>query len=508
MGEQMISCRKYTWYFTALLTIAVMSCCAKASAPPVDLPAPVTGQIDVGAPDAEGKATITGNEGAVTGGSTVLAINESAVEASLWQVTDFLFSKAYAQTFPGVCDLEGRACAEAEADGSFTMQIDAVVGDQIILVLISSDGEEISERVTVSVPAGSGIQACGSGFEGSLVAIANVGGVVYSLFEGSTDSANKLIIGGSEFQIPGCYAKSIAAIEESTGSILIAAASDSDNKLWIGRWNGDNLTMGLTYATDIAPYKAAFAGDPAEVILAGAESSINVEAISVSDGSTTHSLTTNNTDETDVAALNIIGPFADGGYLGIVVARDSSGYYLTFFLASSLSNVTSNPGEIFLSASAMGIVGDDPVVADASLGSDSGEIRFIISDRQSIEPAFRSIRVAIGVQPIMFSDNASSFDGLSIDSAYATEAVPNTFTYPRSYVQFSSSSAANAYVLTDDSYLWRIENCFSPGAMVQTFISLTAELPDPIAIAIDDTGASLAGGNAAGTTADLSSYIP
>lgn len=495
-------------FVVAVLTIAVMTCCAKASAPPVELPAPVTGQIDVGAPSAEGKATITGNAGAVTGGSTVLAINESAVTASLWQVTDLFFPKAYAQTLPAVCDLVGRACAAAESDGSFTMEIDAIVGDQIILVLIDEDGEEISDRVTVTVPAGSGIVACGSGFEGNLVAIANLGGVVYALHEGSTDYANRIFIGSQEFEIPGCYAKDIAVIEESAGSILIAVVSGTDNKLWIGRWNTANITMGLTYTTDITPEKLAFTDDPTEVIVAGVGNSVQVDLISIADGSTTHSLVTNNTNEAGVTALNAIGPFADGNYLGIVVASDASEYYLTFFLTSSLANVTSNPGEILLSANAMGIAGDDPVVADAGLGSDSGEIRFIISDRQSSDPAFRSIRVAIGVQPIMLSDNASSFDDLSIDSAYAIEVIPNTFTYPRSYVQFSSTAGANAYVLTDDSYLWRVENCFSVGAITQTFFSLSAELPDPIAIAIDGTGTSLTGGNAAGTTVDLSSYIP
>lgn len=504
----MIGYRRYIYYFAVLLALAAMAGCASASAPPVDLPAPVTGQIDISSPSAEGKVTITGSEGAVTGGATVLAINESAAETSLWQLTDFLFPKAYAQALPSVCDLAGRVCAVAESDGSFTMEIDAVVGDQIILVLIDEDGEEISDRTTVAVPAGSGIVACGSSFEGNLVDIADVGGVVYSLFEGSADSANKLIIGSSEFEIPGCYARDVAVIEESTGSILIAAVSSSDNTLWIGRWNGESLTLGLTYTMDIAPYRAAFAGDSTEVIVAGTGNSAQVDLISVADGSTTHSLTTNNTGENGITALNVIGPFADSGYLGIVVASDAAGYYLTFFLASSLANVTANPGEIFLSANAMGIGGDDPVVADASLGSDNGEIRFIISDRQSIDPAFRSIRVALSVQPIALSDNASSLNDLSIDSAYALEVLPSTFTYPRKYVQFSSGSTSNAYVLTDDSYLWRIGNCFSPGAMTQTFISLSSELPDPIAIAIDDTGTSLMGGNAAGTTADLSSYVP
>ena len=503
----MISRRKYIYYFAALLTIAVMTGCAGASAPPLDLPAPVTGQIDVSGPSAEGKATVTGNEGAVTGGSTVLAINDSEVEASLWQVTDFLFPKAYAQALPGVCDLVGRSCAEAGADGTFTLNIDAVVGDDIILVLISSDGEEISDRVTVTVPAGTGIEACGSGFEGSLVAIADVGGAVYSLFEGSEEKANVFKVGSQEFEIPGCYAKDIAVIEESSGTKLIAVVSSSDNTLWIGRWNGTSLTMGLTYTTDIEPQKAAFAGDSTEVIVSGKGNSLYVELISVADGSTINSIELPEISQDTVVALDTVGPFADGGYLGMIVGTNGTRYYLSFFNAENGDNITPG-GKINLVQTLWISINNDPEVTDAAIGVDpqaGDQVRFLFTDRVSLDPAFRYTPVSEDGTNISLNDGVGDLLSLAlpVNDIYSQDSLANT--YPLRFAEFTNSANPSVYILKDDGYLWTIENIF--GVPVPHLDSLALILPDALVIAIDETGTSLTGGNAAGTTTDLSSYI-
>ena len=106
----------------ALLLFAVAGC-GSASAPPVDLPAPITGRIDVSSPDADGNVTITGSAGAVEGASLFMAVNES-VSASL-QLLDALVPSAYAGSFPAVCYEAGHACAVAESDGSFVIILQA-----------------------------------------------------------------------------------------------------------------------------------------------------------------------------------------------------------------------------------------------------------------------------------------------------------------------------------------------------------------------------------------------
>lgn len=509
----MIRNYKHIGYVVALFTAAFIASCGGASAPPVDLPAPVTGQIDISGPNADGKSTITGTAGAVTGGAIVLAINErieaAASESPLLKMLDAVVPTAYAgTTLPAVCDEPGHWCVIAEADGSFTMEIDAVVDDTIILVLIDESGVEISDRSSIVVPAGSGIAACGSGYEGNLVALTNLGGVVYALHEGSTDSANKIFIGSQEFEVPGCYAQDIAVFETSDGSILIAVVSSSDNKLWIGQWDGSNITLGLTYTLDIVPYKVAFGGDSTEVIVGGTGGSVHLELISVADGSTINSLALPNTDLNSVVALDTVGPFADGGYLGLIVGSDGTWYYLTFFHASTFTNVTSSSGEIPLDSGTL-ILSDDPEVADAHFGinaSAGNAVRFLFSDHFSFSPAFRNNPIGIpGFPAVNLGFNASSLSSLTLGTPTVSIAQSAT-KYPHRFVPAPLSTPPTAYVLTDDGYLWRIIDYLSAGA-TQDLFSLSSILPDPVAIAIDETGTSLIGGNAAGTTADLSSYI-
>ena len=127
-----------------------------ATAPPVDLPAPVVGRIDVGTPDATGKSTITGTPGAVEADTIVMAINENLeVASALWKVTDALFPAAYAQSLPSVCSETGHACTTSASDGSFELQIDASIGDSIIIVLLDEEGQRrVVAETAVVAPVG------------------------------------------------------------------------------------------------------------------------------------------------------------------------------------------------------------------------------------------------------------------------------------------------------------------------------------------------------------------
>jgi hypothetical protein len=141
----------------ALFTVVVSGCGGSSmSAPPVSLPTPVTGRIAISSSDADGNITVTGEDGSVTGSSTVLAINGSVVVTSLpYRLLDLLVKDAYASvdSFPSVCSLLGRACALADENGAFELTIAASDGDEIIVVIIdATTGEELSERLTKTVP--------------------------------------------------------------------------------------------------------------------------------------------------------------------------------------------------------------------------------------------------------------------------------------------------------------------------------------------------------------------
>ena len=93
------------------------------SAPPVDMPAPITGRVDVSSPDASGMVTVKGTAGAVPAGSLVMAVNEGVSSAKMLRIMNFFVSDAYAQdaSFPAICNETGHACALADVDGSFVI---------------------------------------------------------------------------------------------------------------------------------------------------------------------------------------------------------------------------------------------------------------------------------------------------------------------------------------------------------------------------------------------------
>ncbi len=124
-----------------------------AEAPPVSLPAPITGRITVTSPDEDGTALVVGDEGAVTGGSLVHVTNTTEGGSALLLFSD-LFPSAMAQaSLPAICSRTFHACGTAEEDGSFEIEITAAEDDAIEVELLdASTGTTISEKSSHQVP--------------------------------------------------------------------------------------------------------------------------------------------------------------------------------------------------------------------------------------------------------------------------------------------------------------------------------------------------------------------
>lgn len=134
-------------------------CSSGASAPPVSLPAPVSGRLTVTSPDEDGVALVIGDEGAVPADSLVHVVNESRTSASLIDFSAVIaaldpFPSAEAQiTLPETCRRSFHGCAIADADGSFEIEINASEEDSIVVgILDQATGTTISERTRHPVP--------------------------------------------------------------------------------------------------------------------------------------------------------------------------------------------------------------------------------------------------------------------------------------------------------------------------------------------------------------------
>lgn len=127
-----------------------------ASAPPISLPAPVTGRMTVAGPDESGVALVVGDEGAVPAGAVVHAINGSKETVTLRFIEMGLswIPEAHAQTtLPEVCNRTFHACALAGSDGSFEISILAAEDEEIVVeILDPTSGQRISERFRRPVP--------------------------------------------------------------------------------------------------------------------------------------------------------------------------------------------------------------------------------------------------------------------------------------------------------------------------------------------------------------------
>ncbi len=125
---------------------------SSSSAPPVSIEAPVVGRVTVSSPDDEGLSLVTGDVEAVTADSTILVINEENSNLAL-QLWNRLIPNALAQSFPARCSNTGHACAQADEDGAFTVEIEAEEDDFLrILVISVTTGNDLSDETRKQVP--------------------------------------------------------------------------------------------------------------------------------------------------------------------------------------------------------------------------------------------------------------------------------------------------------------------------------------------------------------------
>jgi hypothetical protein len=498
----------------SVLAAATLAACGSVSAPPVDLPAPVVGRIDAGGPSDAGKTTITGQPGAIEqeaidAGALVLAENQrlAGTQSSLWKVTDALFPSAYAQEvpFPSVCSQTGRACAQPESDGSFSVEVDAVVGDTIDVYLIYADsGAQRSSIVSVTVPAGSNVASCEeTSSEGRLMDLANVGGTPFVLFEGNGTQPNTLTIGADAYSIPGCYAQSITFYPFAQDDILVAIASSSDNILWVGRWNGSQIVMGRTFVLDssVIPQKVAFDGNSTYFLVGVYNSSTSesqVKQITVADGTEGSTYTVSSSGLMSTLALRTIGPFADTNYLGMVVnGSGGTDTRISFFETSSMGEATGPFGPYGINND-IGLPYTDPnsyITSDINFGlNPSGNVvKILIADRGNQSFYVATVEYHTSATPVTLSDSASSFgaDLQPLSSGVSDEIAPSPTVTPRKFA-VGVATEPMAYVLTDEAILWKLFNYPIGGSANQQQLPLSGYgITDPIAVAVDDVVESL-----------------
>lgn len=339
-----------------------------ASAPPVDLPAPITGRIDISEPDADGNVTVTGSAGAVTGGAMVIAVNETVSGEQALKFLDYLIPSAYAQTtFPSICSQAGRACALAGDDGSFVIVLPASRGDSIAIGLIDpTSGSFVSERVRSAVPIGSDDAAngvldtdcAGLGLSGAGVDLVIVpdDGAVISLRQGSDVRSNRIVIVTDAFTntvpINGCYANSLAVtkITDNTGTatVLLAATSQDDGILWTATYENGKIWNPSAFTLAGTPAQIAFVGtSSAPIVSLQASGAASLATVSLSDGSIARQLALSTTGfaAATVTDLDILA-MQDGQNLGLAVAHaaNPAAPLLTFFNADTLALISAFDG--------------------------------------------------------------------------------------------------------------------------------------------------------------------
>ncbi|HEX5037574.1 MAG TPA: hypothetical protein VFX30_10485 [bacterium] len=150
--------RRYFYLSLLVLGLAGCSTTTAASAPPISLPAPVTGRLTISSPDESGNVLVVGDEGAVPAGSLVHAVNNSKDAVALRVLEGTLFgwvSVAEAQAgLPEICGHTFHACTLADNNGSFELSVPAAEDEEIIVeILDPATGARISERFQKKVPA-------------------------------------------------------------------------------------------------------------------------------------------------------------------------------------------------------------------------------------------------------------------------------------------------------------------------------------------------------------------
>ena len=327
----------------AAIALLIGGCGGSASAPPVDLPAPITGYIDVSAPDGNGDVTISGGEGSVTGDSIVLVVNESESASIFRPVIDALVRSALAEDgFPEICSMVGHACTMSNSNGEFVLVIKADYGDLLTIGIINSLGEWISELSQMSVPSEPEANCAGLGLSGKVVDVVLVpnDGTPILLKQGSDTTTNTLVIGKTapftEVKIDGCYAHSIAAYPSSSDSAMIAVTSRDDRVIWRGTYQGGAISSPKSFEFTDFPMHIAFADSQYQPVVAFLKgTSLVLARVSLLGGGIAKesaALSENPTRSLRVAMQEV------DGWLGLVLADkgDGTDFVLAFFDAVSL----------------------------------------------------------------------------------------------------------------------------------------------------------------------------
>lgn len=490
-----------------------------ATAPPVDLPAPVVGRIDVGTPDAAGKSTITGTAEAVEPGTIVMAINENLeVVSALWKVTDALFPAAYAQSLPSVCSETGHACTVSASDGSFELQIDASIGDSIIIVLLDESGTEISPRISVIIPSTNledteleveAGECAGIGVVGTIKGLVNVDGVTVVIKDGDEENTNSLLVGPTTIPLPGCDCKKLMALPPNgvDGTIVVELG---DGSIWSARWDGLIDLYGASLVTPAYEILAmAPMGDPDHIVVAlqTASADFAVGRLSLADGTIDNALHMQaviNHQHDEITALRTIGPFANGAYLGMLAVRSDDGgglkdFYAMFFDTVSFDDITYNNVPIPFSQIFAPISRD---IADIHLTIDDTSVRavsFVLTDRDNNKlrpiPVGNSA-ISLYLQP---SNDLSSYTGVNglqlfynptLDrESTSLTAVPGKFA-----IGFEKTSPI-AFVLIDDPInvenLWAVADFADTGGTQDNVLSVIPGSGDPLMLSVSGFAQSI-----------------
>jgi hypothetical protein len=344
-------------YLIIALLAVVLAGCASGSAPLVDLPAPISGHINISNPDSDGNVLVAGSAGAVDGGSMVMVVNETTAGISAVMILDLLVKPAYAQSsaFPSICNTTGRACGVAGADGSFTVTLPAAIGDSLAIGVIDSSGRWISEILRRDVSTTETETCADEGVSGAVVDIKTLftetSGVVYAMLkQGSDETPNQLVIGsstteGEVFDIEGCHAHSLDVQLVSPGEVAKLVVTSQDDKIvWFGTFDGSDIVDGKYFTLETEPMSVNYASsENGPVVALKGTTSVTLAEISETDGSIVQSMDVTNGNSSIVEGLTrsshlSLMEMADGQFFGMLITDkgDTANSYLTFFLLDGL----------------------------------------------------------------------------------------------------------------------------------------------------------------------------
>ncbi|HPQ80421.1 MAG TPA: hypothetical protein PLZ86_01720 [bacterium] len=398
----------------------VFAGCGSASAPPVDLPAPITGYIDVSEPDGEGNVTITGGEGSVEGDSIVLVVNESQSASLLTPILDAFVTKAWAEDyFPEICSREGHACTMSNSNGEFVLVIQADYGDLLTIGLINYLGDWISEISQMSVPSEPEPEAncSGLGLLGETVDLVQMpsDGTPILLKQGSDTTTNTLVIGKkapfTEIGIEGCYAHSLALYKSSGGTVMIVATSSEDYTLWKGIYDPSTgaLSSQRSFVLEGQPMHVAFADSQSQPIVALLKgTSLTLARVSLYGGGIVQESSAIAGNPT--RSLRVATQEMSGGWLGMLLADKGTetGYLVVLFDAKTMGSIKGPFTKTNMKL--------PDALFDANFWIYDGTIVRLVfaGDESSGSHAMMStIMKAGGTDPLTVSDNPSDAEGLS-----------------------------------------------------------------------------------------------